>query len=34
MAGQDWARLATSAAVWVLLPLAIGTYRVLHREVK
>lgn len=34
MAGQDWARLATSAAVWVLLPLAVGTYRVLHREVK
>ncbi|MBL0749899.1 hypothetical protein [Nocardioides baculatus] len=34
MAGQDWARLATSAAVWVLLPLAIGTWRVLHREVK
>ena len=34
MVGQDWARLATSAAVWVLLPLAIGTYRVLHREVK
>ncbi|MCF6379969.1 ABC transporter permease [Nocardioides KLBMP 9356] len=34
MAGEDWARLVTSAAVWVLLPLAIGTYRVLHREVK
>ena len=34
MVGQDWARLATSAAVWVLLPLAIGTYRVLDREVK
>jgi ABC-2 type transport system permease protein len=34
MVGQDWARLATSAAVWVLLPLAVGTYRVLHREVK
>lgn len=34
MVGQDWARLATSAAVWVLLPLAVGTWRVLHREVK
>ncbi|RYC14789.1 ABC transporter permease [Nocardioides zhouii] len=34
MAGKDWAHLATSGAVWVLLPLAVGTYRVLHREVK
>ncbi len=34
MAGRDWAQLATSSAVWVLLPLAVGTYRVLHREVK
>jgi ABC-type transport system involved in multi-copper enzyme maturation permease subunit len=34
MAGQDWARLATACAVWVLLPLAVGTYRVLRREVK
>ncbi len=34
MAGQDWARLATAGAVWVLLPLAVGTHRVLHREVK
>jgi hypothetical protein len=34
MAGQDWAQLATASAVWVLLPLAFGTWRVLHREVK
>ncbi len=34
MAGRDWAQLATASAVWVLLPLAVGTYRVLHREVK
>lgn len=34
MAGQDWAHLGTAVATWVLLPLAIGTYRVLHREVK
>ncbi|PKH39061.1 hypothetical protein SAMN05192575_103241 [Nocardioides alpinus] len=34
MAGKDWAQLATGVAAWVLLPLAIGTYRVLNREVK
>lgn len=34
MAGADWAHLATSTGVWVLLPLAIGTWRVLTREVK
>lgn len=34
MAGRDWAQLATAGAVWVLLPLVVGTYRVLHREVK
>lgn len=34
MAGRDWAQLATTGAVWVLLPLTVGTYRVLHREVK
>lgn len=34
MGGKDWAQLATASAAWVLLPLAIGTYRVLHREVK
>jgi ABC-2 type transport system permease protein len=34
MGGRDWAQLATGVAVWVLLPLAVGTYRVLRREVK
>lgn len=34
MGGQDWAHLGTAVAVWVLLPLTIGTHRVLHREVK
>ena len=34
MAGSNWAHLATATAVWVLLPLAFGTWRVLNREVK
>lgn len=34
MAGDDWAKLATSAALWIGLPLAVGTWRVLTREVK
>ena len=34
MSGPDWAHLATSTGVWVLLPLAVGTWRVLTREVK
>ena len=31
--GGEWARLAVSAGVWVVLPLLLGTWRVLHREV-
>ncbi|HYJ28164.1 MAG TPA: ABC transporter permease, partial [Nocardioides sp.] len=34
MTGQDWAQLGTGVGVWVLLPLAVGTWRVLTREVK
>lgn len=34
MAGKDWAQLATASVAWVLLPLAIGSYRILTREVK
>lgn len=34
MAGEDWAKLAASAALWIGLPLAVGTWRVLTREVK
>lgn len=33
MASGDWVRLATSVGLWVLLPLAVGTHRLLHREV-
>jgi ABC-type transport system involved in multi-copper enzyme maturation permease subunit len=33
MTGDQWARLGASVALWVLLPLAIGTVRVLRREV-
>ena len=32
--GEEWARFAVSMAVWVVLPMAIGVWRVLHREVK
>ncbi|WP_353952643.1 ABC transporter permease [Knoellia sp. S7-12] len=34
MTGENWGQLATSFGVWVLLPLVIGSYRVMHREVK
>ena len=34
MAGDDWAKLTVSAALWIGLPLAVGTWRVLTREVK
>lgn len=34
MHGEQWARLGTSTALWVLLPLAFGLYRLVHREVK
>jgi len=33
MAGQDWAKLATSVAMWVLLPAGAGLARLLRREV-
>lgn len=34
MTGTDWARLGTSVLLWVGVPLGIGTWRVLTREVK
>lgn len=34
LSGQQWAQLGASAGVWVLLPLAVGVWRVVHREVK
>jgi len=34
MNSDAWAKLGTSAAFWVLLPLVLGTIRLLRREVK
>lgn len=34
MAGDDWARLATGLAAWVVLPLLIGSRRILTSEIK
>lgn len=34
MTGENWGQLATATAFWVGLPMAIGTYRILTREVK
>jgi len=30
----DWGRLAVAALIWVVLPLTIGWFRLLHRELK
>jgi ABC-type transport system involved in multi-copper enzyme maturation permease subunit len=32
--GGDWARLAVAALIWVVVPMAIGWFRLLHRELK
>ena len=32
--GEDWAQLVVSGVLWLVLPLAIGTWRVLRAEVK
>jgi hypothetical protein len=32
MSGAEWARVGTTLALWMLLPLAIGTWRVLRNE--
>ncbi len=34
VSGEEWAQLATSAGIWLLLPLVIGVWRVLRAEVK
>lgn len=34
MTGQLWTHLATAAAIWVFLPLAVGMWRLVRREVK
>lgn len=34
MTGENWAQLASASVLWVGLPLVIGSYRILTREVK
>lgn len=34
LTGQQWAQLASTTALWVLLPLTVGFWRVARREVK
>jgi ABC-type transport system involved in multi-copper enzyme maturation permease subunit len=34
VSGKEWAQLATSAFIWLVVPLAIGVWRVLRAEVK
>jgi ABC-2 type transport system permease protein len=33
ISGVGWARLATSVALWVAVPFAIGLWRIVRREV-
>jgi ABC-2 type transport system permease protein len=33
LTGGQWARLGVVAAIWVLIPLILGTIRALRREV-
>jgi hypothetical protein len=34
LTGEEWAQLATSSAIWILLPLVFGLWRVMRAEVK
>ena len=34
LTGEQWAQVGTSAALWILLPLVIGCWRVARKEVK
>jgi ABC-2 type transport system permease protein len=34
LTGEQWAQLATSSAIWILLPFVAGMVRVIHAEVK
>jgi ABC-2 type transport system permease protein len=34
MSGEQWLQLATTSAIWVLVPFVVGSIRVLRREVK
>jgi len=34
LSADDWARVATTVALWVLVPLLIGIWRILKGEVR
>lgn len=34
LTGQQWAQIGTTSALWILLPLALGCWRVARKEVK
>jgi hypothetical protein len=34
MTGKDWAQFGVSGFIWLVLPFAIGVWRVLRAEVK
>ena len=34
LTGQQWAQLGTTSAIWMLLPLVVGCWRVARREVR
>ena len=34
LSGQDWAHLLVSGFIWLVIPLALGLWRVLRAEVK
>jgi ABC-2 type transport system permease protein len=34
LSGQEWAQLATGTLIWIVLPLVLGAWRMLHAEVK
>jgi ABC-2 type transport system permease protein len=34
MTGEEWAQLGTSTLLWIVLPFAVGAWRMLHAEVK
>jgi hypothetical protein len=34
LTGEQWAQLATSSAIWILLPFVVGLVRVIRAEVK
>jgi hypothetical protein len=34
LTGKEWAQLATGTLIWIVLPLAVGAWRMLRAEVK